>query len=431
MRSRRGRILLALWAASAGTMAFGFEEPGEVLERVLHRVRGDLARLPNYVCTQTIQRFSRAGADEPWRKSDTLRFDVAVVGSQELYARPGDRRFETRPLAEVVGRGTIGTGQFGNLARLVFALDAAHFTYKGLGQRYGRPVHEWEYDVPLEKSGYRLRSGPAESLVAFQGAFWVDARTLDLMRLEIQAYDIPDDLGLAQADSDVTYSRVLIDGTPALLPLNASLSVVAADGEEDLNRTQLDRCRRYSAESAVRFASVGDGAFEADRIHPSREVEIAQPDIPIGSMLEFALDAPVDPERAAVGDEVRIVLLRPPAPGDIPAIPAGTRGTLRLVRLDRHAQPFPVYDFGFEFESLELGGRVVPVAATMQEAGPAPGLIKQSKTLDPTFTKRRSARMNILVREVQPGQGILNWDGRKGPLPRGLKMRWRVDPAAR
>jgi hypothetical protein len=34
--------------------------------------------------------------------------------------------------------------------------------------------------------------------------------------------------------------------------------------------------------------------------------------------------------------------------------------------------------------------------------------------------------MDILVREVQRGQGILHWDARRGPLPRGFKMKWRV-----
>ncbi len=429
MRINWSRILLALLAASAGSTLFGFEEPAEVLNKFLSRVRRDLERLPDFVCTQTVERFSRADSLDTWRKSDTLHFEVAVVGSRELYARPGERKFDSRPLAEMVGRGTIGTGQFSNLAKLVFATGAAQFTFRGRGQRYGRDAYEWDYDVPLENSGYKLRSGPAESKVAFQGTFWVDVQTLDLIRLEVQAYDMPQELGLAQADTDVVYSRIPIEGVGTLLPINASLRVMAVDGEEDLNRTRLDRCRQYTTESAIRFDAIGGaGLSEADRLRPTRETEIAQMQIPVGAILDFALDNAFDPETASLGEEVSVTLIRPLKQNDSVLLPEGTRGLMRLVRLDRHTTPFTVFDLGMEFESLVIDGRPLPLSATMEEAGPASGLMKQAKRLDPTFTKRRSARMDILVREVQQGQGILNWDGRKGPMPRGLKMKWRVTP---
>jgi hypothetical protein len=35
--------------------------------------------------------------------------------------------------------------------------------------------------------------------------------------------------------------------------------------------------------------------------------------------------------------------------------------------------------------------------------------------------------MDILVREVQRGQGILYWEARRGSIPRGLRMKWRVE----
>jgi hypothetical protein len=55
-----------------------------------------LERLPDFVCTQSIERFSRIGAEKPWEKIDSLRFDVALVGNQKLYALPGERQFRGR-----------------------------------------------------------------------------------------------------------------------------------------------------------------------------------------------------------------------------------------------------------------------------------------------------------------------------------------------
>ena len=50
-----------------------------------------------------------------------------------------------------------------------------------------------------------MRLGNTESVVAFQGLFWIDARTEELLRLEVQAYDIPDSLALAQTDTALTW----------------------------------------------------------------------------------------------------------------------------------------------------------------------------------------------------------------------------------
>jgi hypothetical protein len=60
----------------------------------------------------------------------------------------------------------------------------------------------------------------------------------------------------------------------------------------------------------------------------------------------------------------------------------------------------------------------------MLSAGPASGLMKQEKRFMPTFQKQRTNKMNILVREVAQGEGVLYWDARHPRIRRGLKMSW-------
>src|SRR5207244_8638611 len=158
-------------------MAQGFQEPEGLLDRFLTRMKSELGRLPDYVCTQTIERFGRQSAERQWQKVDTLRFDVALVGNKELYGRPGERRFQSRTLADLVGKGTTSTGQLGILAKHVFLTSTAQLAYKGASEQDGRRAHEYQYEVAPERSSYRLRNGNAESAVGFQGAFWFDAET--------------------------------------------------------------------------------------------------------------------------------------------------------------------------------------------------------------------------------------------------------------
>src|SRR3989442_14134606 len=112
-------VLLIALIRSASSLLRAFEDPPGLLDRFRARMRVELDRLPDYVCTQTTERFSRSTSEERWQKVDTLRFEVALVGNQELYASPGAHQFQTRPLAEMVGRGTISTGQLALFAKHV------------------------------------------------------------------------------------------------------------------------------------------------------------------------------------------------------------------------------------------------------------------------------------------------------------------------
>jgi hypothetical protein len=206
----------------------------------------------------------------------------------------------------------------------------------------------------------------------------------------------------------------------------ATLSVHGTDGLENMNRIQLSGCRQYQAESTVKFAGV-----------EARETPkpVAQPApasaLPGGTLLELALDASVDLARMAIGDPVRAIVSKPAKAGSEQIVaPQGIAVVGRLVRLEKETRPFPMYEVGIEMEALEMNGQAMPLSATMVEAGPAAGLLRQAKRLDPTFTKKATNSMSVLVREVQRGQGILLWDARRGPLPRGLKMKWRVEDSA-
>jgi hypothetical protein len=417
----------------AGWLAYG-EEPAGLLERFLAPMRSNLNRLPDYACTQDIERFTRLNSERPWTKVDTLRLEVALVGDRELYAHSGARRFQEQPLDQMVRYGMTSTGQFGLIARHVFVTSTARFSYRGEIELNGRRAYEYEYDVPPDHSNYRLRVRGSEAVVGFQGAFCFDAETFKLIRLDVQAYDIPLSVAAVEATTTLVYSRMPIGETEFLLPVSATLSITAADGTENLNRTRLTACRQFKAESNIAFE-----ARPAPHEAAESDVELASTTppagvtgstIPRGTLLHITLESNLDPGTAKVGDPIRARIARAVKDGDLELVPQGARVFGRLVRLEKELTPFPLYEIGLEFDAVEAGERKIGLTATMEDAGPASGLIRQAKRLNPTFSKRRTARLDILVREVQRGQGILYWDARRGALGRGLPMKWRVDQGA-
>ncbi len=419
-------------ACAFSPSVWSYDEPDALLSQFLERMAKDLKQLPDYVCGQEIERFNRQGSEVPWRKADSLRFDVAMIGDKELYALPGEGHFTERPLRTFIGRGSIATGQLGLFAKHVFLTSTAHFTDRGETDLDGHRVHEYAFDVPAEQSSYHLRFGNSEAVVAFQGSFFIAPDTLDLVRLDVQAYDIPESLAIVEANTTLDYARTQIDDNSILLPVRASLTLTATDGREDLNRTVFSSCRHYRTESKIAFDAGAAASGDADRLAPPvASAPTKMPAVSKGTLLELTLDSDLDPARAAVGDSVKATIARPVQDAQGNVIPPGTPVAGHVVRLGKNTVPYAIYEVALEFQDLRHGEHTIPFVATMVEAGPASGLLKQEKNLDPTFMRNRGNHIDVLVREVQRGQGVLLWDARKGSIPHGLRMKWRVvaDPS--
>lgn len=181
-----------LWTGVPACSAQG-NVPSDVLllSRIRAHIADHLTKLPNYTCLQTIERSRRRAPSNRYELVDTIRLEVALVGNRELFAWPGAGEFEEKELREMVHGGATGTGNFALHAYSVFLSNAPTFTYAGEETRDKRRTFRFDYHVPFISSGYRLRIPPHEAIVGYQGSFWADAETLDLVRLEVHADKIP------------------------------------------------------------------------------------------------------------------------------------------------------------------------------------------------------------------------------------------------
>jgi hypothetical protein len=127
------------------------------------------------------------------------------------------------------------------------------------------------------------------------------------------------------------------------------------------------------------------------------------------------------------GDRIRAVLARPLKDGERLIAPEGAVALGRIVALEKQGRPFDRYEVALEFHTLEAGPNRYECSATMADAGPASGMLRQAKQLNPTFSRDRKPRMDILVRPVQRGQGVLEWDARRPLIHKAFKMRWLIE----
>jgi len=407
-----------LWAAILSAQQ---GESDALLARIQAKVREDLARLPDFVCVQTVERSHRAKAREEFKLLDTLRLEVALIGNRERFAWLDARRFEDRELRDMVGKGAIGTGNFALHTKHVFEPRVAEFKAAGETMHQGRRAWRYDYEVPWENSGYRIRLSSQEEVVAFRGSFLADAETLDLLQLEVLADEIPQELGLDRVATSLHYARATIGPSDSLLPKFSELTMVSLDGSESRNRTRLGDCRQYLAESKLSFDEPA-----ADRV-AAADKSAAAPDLPRRLAMELSLESEIALGTAVAGDPIRAVLVSPLKNGERVLAPEGSVALGNIVRLEKKGQPFDHYEIALQFHTLETNQTRYEYSATMTDVSPVPGLLRQAKRLDPTFTRQRKARMDILVREVQRGQGVFQWDAKHGRIRKAMRMRWVVD----
>ncbi len=395
------RVWLGLVAVSA--MAADVT-PGAIrIARIRYQTARNLTRIPNYTCTQTIERSTRRARGRRFLLTDTLRLEVALVDGNELFAWPGAGKFEDKKISDIVGGGTIGNGSFALHARSVFMSGSPRFEFDGERQRDGRAVFRYEYHVPVNLSGYEIKVGAASARVAYSGWFEIDAQSLDLIELNVTAREIPSTLAIQSATDTMRYKRFRIGESDSLLPESSELVMTDLDGNENRNVTRFDACRQYAGESVLSF---GDPDSIVDKTAPVTEAV----ELPVGMGIETALDTPVR-FGMAIGDLIAGRLSAPAKHKGRVMIPKGAMVHARITKLEKGYARTEVLRIGLKLEEIEFPGAKARPRAILEDAGP---------------TVYRNIKIGI------DRQGVIWLTGNQPELSRGIRLLWRVaDTAAK
>lgn len=412
-----GATRFILWASLAAAAAFAQYDANKPLSReVLLLARARLAvqdmskGLPDYTCTETIERSLRPAGSKRFTLMDTLRLEVALVGKQELYSWPGASRFETGELRDLVKGGAIGSGDFGLHARSIYLSGTARFEYAGEELLGGRRTHRFRYEVPRHSSGYTVRIDPHSGIVGYRGSVWNDAENFDLRQIEIEVHDIPDHLPLRSSFTRIVYQRVPIAGAEFVLPKESEMTLTDLAGNESRNRITFTGCRHFSGESTLVF----DDA-------PAPEAPAAPVTVELPEDLDVAVkvSAPLDLKKAAVGDPVKMTVSKDARRRGQTLLPKGALVEARVVRV--WCEPAPqAYcmvllrpeRFSFENKSGAFHATLAsPALETTMAAGP--------------MTRRMQYDVAMKLGAVPPGVSALFVRG-AAVLASGYSLVWRT-----
>jgi hypothetical protein len=422
--------------------------PGVLLvARIKAHVKEQVAHMPQYTCLETFERFRKlAGPKAKPTPQDTVRLEVLFTGRKEFFDSPGGRDFKEEDPVAFIGGGLIGNGMFAGDLQTLFVSDQGLFTYRGEERLAGRPSARFDFRVPILNSGYVLATPSGRALVAWKGTFWADPVSLDLIRLEVRADEIPPLLEITDAITTVEYARTRIGREDVPLPQTGELRLLGTAGDEALDRFEFTHCRSFQTETSISYAEPAampqpPKAAQGAPNHADPPVARALP-FPAGLTVTIALDAAVT-DLAAVGEMIDghvagNVIFRGKT-----VIPDGATVRGRIRRLEHYADMGGYFTLGFEFTDIEAGGLSTRFFANLETAAPLAGFESSmsngsSRTLDTrssTASIGTFERIGGLVTQFDrkvvsvpalPGVGTFFMRGAHFEIPKGWKMVWKT-----
>jgi hypothetical protein len=403
-----------------------------LLARIKSHLRAELSHVPNYTCLETIARFRKgAGHPSPFQGTlkplDTVRLEIVYSNHREWYGSPGGRNLSTDNPVEFIGSGMIGTGAFA--LSLNNIIEGANFTYRGEEAVLGRTALKYDFHLPRSLKGLEISITGGIGTVGEEGSLWADPKSLDLIRLESRADEIPSYLPLEYASTSVTYARTWIGEYNVLLAQQADLHLLETSGVENYDRLDFTHCRAFSAHSAIRFDAEPEELTKpmpADP--PALSVPLDANHVPALLSITVQLTTPV-----TYKDNVG-TLIEGKVSGDVVRkgkviIPKGSVVRGRIRRLERY-QDSGRSDFivGLEFTEVETAGGSMRFYADLLRFERSPGI-------RPALSERvlvRDGRGGYQARDATitlpelPGVASFFVSGTTFTIPRGFSMVWRT-----
>jgi hypothetical protein len=406
-----------------------------LLARIKFHMRKELAHLPNYTCLETIARFHKEPG-HPFRFEgqlkplDTVRLEIVYSNGREWYGAPGDRNLSADNPAEFIGSGMIGNGTFAMDLNNIF--EAATFTYRGEEAVGSRMAVRYDFRLSAMMKAFAISIQGGYGTVGQKGSLWADPQSLDLLRLESSADEIPPYLPVEVQSTKMNYARTRIGDYDVLLAQQADLHMLESSGEENYDRLEFTHCRAFSAQSAIHFDPEPQEPAKTPPPAPPTVVvpEGASDAVPAFLPITIELTTPIT-DKDTVGR-----LIEGRVSGDVlrkgkVIIPKGSLVRGRIRRLERYqGRPIGGGDFivGLEFTEVEAVGGPLRFYADLLRMERRPGVrptLSERVLVRDAWGAYEAAEETITLPEL-PGVASFFVSGTSFTLPSGFRMFWRT-----
>ncbi len=341
-----------LTAAMAQTTPAGLPREIVQLSRIKKQAAAQLKRIPAFTCLANFERYRQDKAGAPMLRDDTLRADVVYADHRERFGWPGSGKIDST-LAELTGTGLSSEGEFIGFATTIFVHDNGRSTFAGEETVLGRQAIRYNYKVATMLSGYELSFPTGHARVALKGSFWADRETLDLLRLRVEADEIPPYLGVSAVVTEVDYAKTRLGSQPPVIfPQRAEVTIVSNTGTSR-NEAQYTHCREFLSTSAISFEEAPETG--GTPTSPAKQLPVLRE----GTRLRLSLQDPLT-TASSLGEPLSARVETGPFAG------AYVTGRVRVLERTDHGTLLA----GLEFTELISDGPPLRFFATLTQVSP-------------------------------------------------------------
>jgi hypothetical protein len=228
-------------------------EQRRILDQVREYALDYDRKLPDFICAQITRRFYDPTGLEFWSAADTITAKLTYFENKEekkvmmMNGKYLDLDYDK------LG-GATSTGEFGSLLREVFEPTSnATFTWERWATLRGRRMYVFSYRVPRAYSKWKLSyERVLEDTPGYRGLIYVDRDSVQVMRITLEAEDIPPSFPIQAAMTKLDYDYQDISGSQFLLPLRSEMRMRSGKTLVK-NEVEFRMYRKFGADATITF----------------------------------------------------------------------------------------------------------------------------------------------------------------------------------
>ncbi len=228
----------------------------EILAAITENALNYSDSLPNFICLQVTQRFvDRSGGGDHFVATDKIAERLSYFEHKEDYKviSVNDTPVTNRK-HEKLG-GATSSGEFGTMLREVFDPQSqTEFQWERWGKLRDHIMHVYSFRVRLENTQYHITAEEVNRTipVGYHGLIYADRDTRSVMRITMEADDIPSDFPIRSASETLDYDTISISGEKFILPLKVEMQM--RDGKATMkNQAAFRLYNKFGADTSITF----------------------------------------------------------------------------------------------------------------------------------------------------------------------------------
>jgi predicted transcriptional regulator len=213
-----------------------------------------LEGLPNYVVQESATRYVSETRQPSWNVVDVVSAEVVFEERRESYRNLQiNGKPSKKPPEE---SGAWSTGEFGTILGNLFSpYTDADFKFAQDDTIIHRSASVFDFKVLRVRASWRIWTTGQYIMPAYRGSVWIDKQTGEVLRIEMQAKEIPEAFPEITVETAVDYDSIRL-GTPEqfLLPVHSeALSCWRGSNDCQRNVIEFRNYHKFTGESNIEF----------------------------------------------------------------------------------------------------------------------------------------------------------------------------------